>query len=121
MATKRKHIGATVADVRDVMIEGPSGWLTILLKHNRPNFEPSKRRVTWANGAIATAYSAGESDRLRGPALDFIWTDELATWNDPSAWDQAMFGLRMARNPRAIVTTTPRPTKIFRGLIARGG
>jgi phage terminase large subunit-like protein len=100
------------------MIEGPSGLLTISPKHNRPNFEPSKRRVTWANGA--TAYSADEPDRLRGPTLDFIWT-ELAAWNDPSALDQAMFGLRMAKNPHVVVTTTPRPTLIVRGLIAREG
>jgi phage terminase large subunit-like protein len=80
MATKRKHIGATVADVRDDMIEGSSGLLIISPKHNRPNFEPSKRRVTWANGTIATADSADEPDRLRGPARDFIWTDRLAAW-----------------------------------------
>jgi phage terminase large subunit-like protein len=114
-------IGATAADVRDVMIEGPSGLLTISPKLDRPLYEPSKRRLTWSNGAIATAYSADEPDRLRGPAHDFIWADELAAWNDPNAWDMLMFGLRMGKNPRALVTTTPRPTKIIRGLIAREG
>jgi phage terminase large subunit-like protein len=75
MAIKREQIGATVADVRDVMIEGPSGLLKISPKHNRPNIELSKSTVTRANSAIATAYSADEPDRLRGPAHDFIWTD----------------------------------------------
>ena len=71
MATKRKQIRVSVADVRDLTIEGPSGLLTISPKHNRPNFEPSKRTVTWANGAIATAYSADDPDRLRGPTISF--------------------------------------------------
>ena len=114
-------IGATAADVRDVMIEGPSGLLTISPKHDRPLYEPSKRRLTWNNGAIASAYSADEPDRLRGPEHDFIWMDELAAWNDPNAFDMAMFGLRRGKSPRAIITTTPRPTKIIRGLIAREG
>jgi phage terminase large subunit-like protein len=60
-------IAPTAADARDVMVEGESGLLSIAPNSNRPVFEPSKRRVTWPNGAIATLYSAEEADRLRGP------------------------------------------------------
>ena len=34
----------------------------------RPQYEPTKRRLTWPNGAIATTYSADEPERLRGAA-----------------------------------------------------
>lgn len=111
-------IGATAADVRDVMIEGESGILACSRPTFRPTYEPSKRRVSWPNGAIATAYSADEPDRLRGPQHDGAWPDELAAWRYPEALDMLMFGLRLGSDPRSVVTTTPRPTKLIRGLIA---
>ncbi len=66
-------VGATAADVRDTMIEGESGLLRIFPEHERPRYEPSKRRLTFSNGAIATSYSADEPDRLRGPNHDLAW------------------------------------------------
>ncbi len=111
-------VGPTAADVRDVMIEGESGLLSIGPPNERPKYEPSKRRVTWRNGAIATAYSADEPERLRGPQHDFAWADEIASWRYPEAWDMLMFGLRLGDDPRVLVTTTPKPIKIIRELIA---
>jgi predicted phage terminase large subunit-like protein len=88
----------------------------------RPEYEPSKRRLTWPNGAIATAFSSEESDRLRGPQTDFIWGDELASWSDAqSTWDMAMFGLRLGTHPRCVVTMTPRPIKLLKDLLKREG
>ncbi len=60
-------VGATLAEVRAVMIEGESGLLAICPRGRRPRFEPSLRRLSWPNGAQATLYSAGESQSLRGP------------------------------------------------------
>jgi phage terminase large subunit-like protein len=114
-------IAATSADARDVLIEGPAGLLAIAPKWNRPDYEPSKRRLTWSNGAIATAYSAEEGDRLRGPQFDAAACDELAAWKDFTAWDNLMFGLRLGRNPRCVVATTPRPIKILKELLSREG
>ncbi|WP_256807773.1 DNA-packaging protein [Bradyrhizobium sp. Bra64] len=115
-------IGPTAADCRDVMIEGESGILAMAPAWCRPDYEPSKRKLTWPNGAIAHAFSSEEANRLRGPQFDFIWADELAAWNDAQAvWDMAMFCLRLGRRPRWIVTTTPKPLKILRSLIAREG
>jgi phage terminase large subunit-like protein len=111
-------VAPTAADARDVMIEGESGLLSISTPKNRPHYEPSKRRLTWPNGAVATAYSADEPERLRGPQHDFAWCDELAAWRYPEAWDMLMFGLRLGDDPRAVVTTTPRPTKLIKVLIA---
>ena len=112
-------VGATAADVRDTMIEGESGLLRIFPDETRPRYEPSKRRVTFTNGAIATTYSADEPDRLRGPNHDAAWADEVAAWRYPEAWDQLMFGLRIGDRPRAVATTTPRPTRLIRNLADR--
>lgn len=111
-------IAPTAADARDVIVEGESGILSIAPPWARPAYEPSKRRLTWPNGAIATTYSADEPERLRGPQHDAAWCDEVAAWRYPEAFDQLLFGLRLGANPRAVVTTTPKPTAIIRALLA---
>ena len=120
-------IAPTAGDARDVMVEGESGLLSVCWNGDktadgkplgRPIYEPSKRRVTWENGAIATLFSAEEPERLRGPQADAMWGDELAAWkNGQSTWDMAMFGLRLGTDPRAIVTTTPKPVPLVRALM----
>jgi len=67
-------VGPTAADARNVMVEGASGILAISPGPERPLYEPSKRRLTWPNGAIATTYSADEPERLRGPQHDAAWS-----------------------------------------------
>ncbi len=111
-------VGATAADVRDVMVEGESGILSTARPGMRPTYEPSRRRLTWPNGAIATTYSAEEPERLRGPQHDAAWADELGAWRYSETWDMLMFGLRLGADPRALVTTTPRPTPLVRSILA---
>lgn len=114
----RRRIGIiapTSADLRDVIVEGESGIINVCPPNFRPLFEPTKRRITWPNGAIATLYSAEEPERLRGPQHDAIWMDEIAGWANGNAetiqrtWDMAMFGLRLGINPKVCITTTPKP------------
>ena len=115
-------VGPTAGDARDVMVEGPAGILTVSSPWCRPEYEPSKRRLTWPSGATASTFSSEEADRLRGPQHDALWADELASWNDPqSTWDMAMFGLRGGVHPRWLVTTTPRPIKLIKDLLKREG
>jgi phage terminase large subunit-like protein len=115
-------VAPTAADARDVMVEGPAGLLTVSSSWCRPQYEPSKRRLTWPNGAIATTFSSEEADRLRGPQHDLAWCDKLGAWNDASAtWDMLMFGLRLGLHPRWLVTTTPKPIKLLRQLLERQG
>lgn len=110
-------IAETEADVRQVMIEGSSGLLAVHPPAERPLYEPSKRVLSWPNGAIATCFSAEAYEQLRGPQFDGAWIDELAKFRDAEkVWDQLMFGLRLGKNPRVIVTTTPRPTKLLKRL-----
>jgi predicted phage terminase large subunit-like protein len=112
-------VAPTAADARDVMVEGESGLLAISPPWFRPVYEPSKRRVTWPNGAIATLYSADEPERLRGPQHDAAWCDEVCAWRYPDAWAQLQFGLRLGEHPQVVATTTPRPTRLIRDLLAR--
>ena len=103
-------IGATGPDVRDVMIEGESGLLTVARPGAKPLYEPSKRRLTWPNGCRATVFSAEEPDRIRGPEHGYAWVDEPAHFAlIQDVWDNLMFGLRIGRRPRVVCTTTPKP------------
>jgi phage terminase large subunit-like protein len=104
-----------------VLAEGSSGILACSPDWNRPVYEPSKRRLTWSNGAIATLYSADEPERLRGPQHDLAAVDELGSWRRPEAWSNLLFGLRQGLRPRIAVATTPRPTRLIRELVAREG
>lgn len=111
-------VAETAADARDVLVEGDSGILNCHPKEFRPYYEPSKRRLTWPNGTVATLYNATEPDQLRGPQHDAAWCDELAKWAYArETWDQLQFGMRLGLNPRTIVTTTPRPIPVLKEIL----
>lgn len=110
-------IGATADDARDIMIEGESGILAICPNSERPDYVASKRQLQWPNGAISLIFTADEPERLRGKQHYKVWADELGSWRYPEAWEQAMLGLRLGDKPQAIVTTTPKPTKLVLDLV----
>jgi phage terminase large subunit-like protein len=112
-------VGETMADVRDVMVEGPSGLLSIYPPSERPRWIGSKRKLVWKNGAAALAFSSEDPESLRGPQFSAAWCDELAKWRYAEAtWDMLQFGLRLGERPRQVVTTTPRPIPLVKRLIA---
>jgi phage terminase large subunit-like protein len=112
-------IAATADDLRDIMVEGESGIKAVCPPDERPIYRVSKRRLEWPNGAISLLFTAQEPDRLRGKQHEKLWCDEPAAWQyDQDSWDQAMFGLRLGKKPQTVATTTPRPTKMIRGLMA---
>jgi len=114
-------VGATLGEARSVMVEGESGLLAVCAGE-RVRFEPSVRRLTWGNGAKAFLYSAEEGEALRGPEHCAAWCDEIAKWKDAErAWMNLRMGLRKGDDPRAVATTTPRPTQFMRRLLAEPG
>jgi phage terminase large subunit-like protein len=113
-------IGPTADHVRQTMVEGQSGVLAASPAWCRPVFEASKGQLTWPSGTIATMYSADTPEALRGPEHDFAWCDELASWRRPETWDNLQLTMRIGR-PRIVVTTTPKPTRLIRDLVARDG
>lgn len=109
-------VAKTPADARDVMIEGPAGLLRNTPPHERPDYESSKRRVTWPNGSWGTIYSSEEADQLRGFSGDTAWLDEFGKYANPrEVWDNLQFGMReiSADRPRVCISTTPRPLPIL--------
>jgi phage terminase large subunit-like protein len=115
-------IGKTPGDVRDVMVEGPSGVMAVAPPWERPEYIPSKRRLTWPTGATATVYSGANPEQTRGFGGDRAWCDELAAWRYPQeTWDNLLFGMREAKldAPKVCVTTTPKPMKLVKDILAR--
>jgi len=113
-------IAPTQADIRDTLLEGPSGLLSIAPPWCRPRFERSKRRVSWPNGAIAICISGEEPDRARGLNVDTIWADELACWQRARmTWDIALLCLRAGADPRACITTTPRRGEALKSILGQ--
>lgn len=118
-------VGPTVADVRDVMVRGigaGSSIMEVCRRDERPDYEPSKRRLTWPNGAVSLLFTAEDPEALRGPQHQKMWGDEIAAWKYPvEVMEQIDFGLRLGANPQAIYTTTPKPTPTIRQLAADPG
>ena len=115
-------VADTLADARSVMVEGESGLLAIAPPHQRPVFEPSKRRLVWPGGAQAFLYSAEAPEQLRGPQHHAAWCDELAKWRRlEDTWHNMQLGLRLGDSPRVVVTTTPRPVALLKALMADPG
>ena len=112
-------IGPTEGAVRRVMVEGESGLLAIAPSWDRPRYEPRRHRLSWANGAVATLFSADAPERLRGPQHDAFWADELCAWRyAPYAWDMLLLGLRLGTNPRGVITTTPKIMPLYKQLLS---
>lgn len=111
-------IGRTTADVNKIMIHGPAGIMKVFPPWKRPHHEPTKRQITFHNGAVAHAYTAFEPDELRGPGHGAVWCDELASWRYlQETWDMMEFGLREAVSPKIMITTTPRSLPFLRNMV----
>lgn len=118
-------IGQGEDDIRDVMIEGVSGFLATARPDNRPVFTPStgSGRLTWPNGAIGIVVSALDPEALRGPEYDLAWFDEPMAVPAKKRQDTVTnlrMGLRLGRHPQLIYTTTPKPHAWIREEIAKG-
>lgn len=127
-------VGATMDDVRHVMVEGESGIMNLCGSHDRPIYAPALRRILWPNGAMAACYSAAEPESLRGPQHHYAWADEVARWGAGGmrsagsgaesvggravmAWDNLMLGLRLGNQPQVVATTTPRAVPLVERIL----
>ena len=121
-------VGQSLHDVREVMVEGPSG-VRALPRYRlggRPWWEASRRRLVWPNGAVAMAFSAEDPESLRGPQFGAAWADEWCAWPSKGGGPGATLallrmGLRLGSRPRLVLTTTPKPTAALRRLLKEPG
>jgi len=109
------------------MVEGNSGILAVHPPDDRPEYQPSKRRVVWSNGSIATGYSSDAPDQLRGPQFHYSWGDETAAWpfvpdaSGLNAYDNMRIATRLGDLPQTLITTTPKRTPFMQELLASEG
>lgn len=121
--TRGALVARTAADVRDVLVAGESGILAVCPPSERPEYEPSKRLLTWPNGTTALCFSSEAPDQLRGPQFHWAVADELASWKylpDESgltAWDNLRLATRLGENPQVFAGTTPKRTPFMRTLL----
>jgi len=115
-------IGATIDDVRKVMIEGESGLIKVKRATENVDWNATRGEVRFSSGAVAHIYSAESYEKLRGPEHHHAWCDELAKWNNAEAcWNNMMLGLRLGEKPRVLVTTTPKTISLLRKLVGQKG
>jgi phage terminase large subunit-like protein len=115
-------VGETIDQAREVMVFGTSGIMPSTPPDRRPEWQASRKRLVWPNGAVAQLFSASDPESLRGPQFDCAWCDELAKWKKgEAAWDMLQFALRLGQRPRALVTTTPRANPLLRTILDEPG
>lgn len=117
-------VGASIDDVRQVMVEGPSGLIAVAQTGEAIDWRPSHGELLFSSGARAFAYSAAMPERLRGPEHDLAWCDEIAKWRGrpgSESWDNLMLGLRIGDRPRVLLTTTPRSNALMQRIRALPG
>jgi phage terminase large subunit-like protein len=118
-APRMAIIAPTFADARDTCIEGESGLRAICKDGEIVKWNRSMGELEFSTGAKVKLFSGDQPDRLRGPQHYAVWFDELAAFQYvQQAWDMAMFGLRLGTDPRAVVTTTPRPLPLVKRLLS---
>jgi len=123
--TRCAVVAPTFSDLRRVCFEGDSGILSIIpedcyYRQSRTRgYNKSVVEIHLYNGSMIQGYAAIEPDRFRGPQYHRAWCDELASWRYPEAYDQLQFGMRLGQHPQTVITTTPRPTELIKGIMKR--
>ena len=114
-------IAPTYGDLKRVVFAGDSGFIRILNPDllNTTGYNKSDSEIHFYNGSKIIGFPAIEPDRLRGVQFHRAWCDELASWRYRETFDNLMMALRLGHNPKCIITTTPRPTKLIKELAKR--
>lgn len=115
-------IAPTLDDVRYTLIEGPTGLLGPDVGFPAElvdDYNVSHHKITLWNGSIIRGFSSEKPSKLRGPQHHRVWGDEVAAWeNAVDTYDMMKFGLRLGRESKFMWTTTPKPNKIVKMLLA---
>lgn len=114
-------IAPTWRDCQKVCFEGSSGLVRSLLPGEFESMNMSALQLRLSNGSRIYGYSADRPDRLRGANLHGAWIDEIAAMvrSEDLMGEALMPALRIGEHPRVMITTTPRPVKVIKELVAR--
>ena len=112
----------TSSDVRSTCYEGESGLLAVIPQELIKDYNKALHELYLINGSLIKGIPASEPERFRGPQFHGGWFDELAAWDYlQTAWDMALFGIRLGKRTRLICTTTPKPKDLIIDLVDRNG
>jgi len=114
-------VGPTYEKMINVDFEGESGLVTVLSRFRHKiivHWHSSDKELLLTNGTIYRGISAETPDRIRGYAFARSWIDELGEMylNGAEVLDQVELATRSPPDPRIIITTTPKPTRLMRDL-----
>ena len=113
-------VGQTIGAARDICVEGESGLLAVLNPKHVQKYNRSLGQLRLKNGSMAFTFSGGDPEKLRGFQSHYLWFDELCAFQAAQAtYDMALMGMRLGRNPRMVITTTPKPTPLIVELVNR--
>lgn len=120
-------IAPTFGDCRAYCFEGESGLIRVAEEWGyRYDYNKTRLELTLKhNGATFFGHSSEKPGRLRGPQFHWAWIDEFAILRDAhlglekldTTWSNLVFALRLGKDPRVVVTTTPRPVRAYRELV----
>lgn len=115
-------VAPTLGDAVTSCVTGPSG----LVMHD-PKIKVLNRAggivARFSNGCEVKLFGASspeDVERFRaGGNRCLAWCEEMAAWRYlEESWQQIRYGLRSGPRPHAIASTTPRPKKLIRELVA---
>lgn len=122
-------VARTAADVRDTMVQGESGILSVFPPSETPTYTASARRVDFVDGSEALMLTAEVPGQIRGPQFHYGWADELAAWDlrpdnsGANAWDNLLFATRLGKREgikaQILFTTTPKRLKMLREILEK--
>ena len=114
-------VAPTHQDLRKVVFNGDSGIINQIHPEllSAEGYNKSYNEITFYNGSKIFGFPAESGDRIRGSNLSFAWCDELGSFRDTVAFDNLLLALRQGKNPKCIITTTPRPTQLIKSLVER--
>lgn len=112
-------IAPTNTDLKEVLIEGPSGILAVcdMKRDFKPGYNRQSGMLTFPNGVKIRSISAETPERIRGSNSTFAYFDEIAAAPQArEALDMLLFANRIpgknGGRPKFLYTTTPKPVQV---------
>lgn len=127
-------IAPTLDDVRFTCMEGATGLLSPAFvdpdtgaisggvgfpENLIDDYNKTHHILTLWNGAVIRGFGSERPNKLRGPQHHKVWGDEVSSWVKAlDTFNMMKFGLRLGKHPQFLATTTPKPNKIMKRLLA---
>ena len=108
--------GPTYDDVSKVMVPAILSWFLPNELAKVP-YNHQTHTVNFINGAKIYCYTSEKE--IKGPNLEYLWCDEIATWSDSQSekiaerFEDIWRTVRVGTNPQTIITSTPKSHKFF--------